>query len=108
MNDRLNMTPGQIHLAEQRWAAAQEVLDINLKQLLENVPHITEIAGTSDTSMLFDFMWASIMKQEQVDPAAHAITVVMCAAAFTRLARASRAEDPLAQLDPDNEDKKGT
>lgn len=107
MSDRLNMTPDQIHLAEQRWAAAQDVLDVNLSQLIKNAPVVAKLAGTADTSMLFDFMWASLMTQEEADPESHKLVVIMCAAAFTRLARAPRAEDPLAQLDPDHEDKKG-
>jgi hypothetical protein len=87
------------------------MLDQHLGMLRNDIPGIADATGITDTSMIFDYMWAAIMKREMMDPDAHKFTQVMCAAAFTRLARlAPRVDDdPLARLENEiNDDDAGT
>lgn len=100
MPDMPQPTPEQIHQLEQRWAFAEQMLDGALEALRHDIPIVSKATGLSDNSIVFDFMHAFIMQQELRVGNSHQFTVAMCAAAMTRLARASRAaEEVLAQLE---------
>jgi len=93
-DDQLHPTPEQIHQLEQRWAYAENALDQILESLRDDIPKVSQATGLSDGSIVFDYMQAFIMTKEK-QGSNHWFTVVMCAAAMTRLARASRADDEL-------------
>lgn len=97
-------TPHQIHLLEQRWAFAEQMLDGILGAIQHDIPVVADVTGLSDGSMTFDYVHAFIVaRQMQGEDPRYA--VFMCAAAITRLARASRADnDLLAQLDKEIKD----
>lgn len=97
----INRDPRRIHGADEMWAEARDHLDKILDEVTKIMPKIyVQAGGNTDASVTFDFMKGYIMKSEQTGGMmAHRVTVLMCAAAITRLVRAPRANDPLAQLD---------
>lgn len=97
-----NRDPQRIHNEEQFWASAQEHLDKVLALLDEKMPEAYEQIGNTDPSVTFSWLRSYIVEAErEYGMVAHLTTVLMCAAAITRLARAPRAETEsiLAQLD---------
>jgi hypothetical protein len=95
-----NTDPRTIHHAEQVWADVSAHLDRVIAMITEQEPQIYLVAGNSDSSVLFDFMKGYIVDAERENGlASHLTTVLMCAAAITRIVRAPRTNDPLAQLD---------
>jgi hypothetical protein len=95
-----NRDPRRIHGAEQMWAQASIHLDRVLAMVHEQEPAIIEnAAGNTDPSVIYDWLKLFIMVAERHGQEAHNTTILMCAAAITRLARAPRVDDPLAQLD---------
>lgn len=92
--------PSHIHGAEQMWAQGSAYLDQVIKHVREHEPAIYGNVGNTDSSVLYDWLKAFIITAEQDgNPTAHDVTILMCAAAITRLVRAPRTDDPLAQLD---------
>ena len=97
-------TVEQIHQMEQRWAYAEQVLDGMLDAFRQDIPKLFEITGLSDGSIAFDYVYTFIMGKE-AQGSDHRFTVALCAAAMTRLARASRAdEELLTRLDKEIND----
>lgn len=100
-----NRDPRRIHGAEQMWAAASRHLDKVIALVhAEESAIIANAAGNSDASVIYDWLKLFIMVAEKDDEPngdqqAHNTTILMCAAAITRLVRAPRINDPLAQLD---------
>lgn len=97
-----NQDPRRIHNEEQFWANAQEHLDKILELVARELPKTQEYIGNTDPSVTFSWLRHYIIDAErEFGMVAHLSTVLMCAAAITRLARAPRAETEniLAQLD---------
>lgn len=97
-----NRDPRRIHNEEQFWAQAQAHLDKVLELVGQQIPHTEAFIGNSDPSVTFSWLRNYIIDAErEYGMVAHLTTVLMCAAAITRLARAPRAETEsiLAQLD---------
>jgi phage gp36-like protein len=95
----LNPTAAQIHEIETRYAVANSMMDTALAALKHDMPIINAAAGLSDASILFDYVLSFIRHRHQVDPTAFVTTEIMCAAAFTKLAQGSSADDILAQYE---------
>lgn len=100
-----NQDPRIIQAADQIYAQANELLAQALAGINEIEPSIYAHAN-DDASVLFDYLKDFIKHTHALGGnRAVAMTTVICAAALTRLARASRVEtDPLAHLDKEIED----
>lgn len=102
-----NREPHRIHNEEQFWAEAGLHLDHVMEMLTAELPEVYRIAGNTDDSVIFSWLRHYIVAAEkEFGPLAHLTTVLMCAAAITRLARAderAKANAVLAQLDKDME-----
>lgn len=101
MPENPNTEPWRIHGAEQVWAQADEHLGKIIANLQLMEPNIYEqAAGNDDASVLYDYLKGFITRSAKTDPGALDTSLLMCAAAITRLVRASRTDtDILAQLD---------
>lgn len=98
----INRDPARIHGAEQVWAQA----NTHLQKIMDHVATLeddiyTAAGGNHDPSVLYDWLKAYIQTAERNGgKPARDVTMLMCAAAITRLVRAPRTtNDPLAQLD---------
>lgn len=98
---RINRDPGRIQAADQMWAEATAHLDKVVNHIRELEPAIIRATGeNTDSSVIFDWLKAYIYRAEtNGGDVAHQVTMAMCAAAITKLVRAPRTDDPLAQLD---------
>lgn len=97
-----NREPHRIHNEDQFNALANEHLDKVVAMITEELPEIYRRAGgNTDSSVVFSYLRSYIIAAEKdFGAAAHLTTVLMCAAAITRLVRAPRTDtDPLAQLE---------
>lgn len=97
-----NRDPHRIHNEEQFYATAGDHLDTMLAKLTEQLPEIHRKAGdNSDPSVVFSWLRSYIVEAEkEFGPGAHLTTILMCAAALTRLVCAPHTDtDPLAQLE---------
>lgn len=97
----VNSDPRRIRAADEMYAQARNHLDKILDTLTTDaLPEVyTATGGNDDASVTFDFLKTYIIKAErEYGESAHQVTILMCAAAMTRLVRASTI-DPLAQLD---------
>lgn len=99
----LNQRPQIIHQTEQVYSRVRNHLDMILAHVRDSEPQLYRIAATDDPSALFDFVKGYILASEREHgQEAHNVTILMCAAAITRLVRASRTdEDTLTQLRKD-------
>lgn len=97
----MNADPRRIHAADEMWTAATDHLDKIIEHVRTMEPNIYRMAQENhDISVLFDWMKMYIISvEEQYGEQAHRMTMLMCAAAVTRLVRAPRTDDVLAQLD---------
>jgi hypothetical protein len=98
----VNRDPARIHGADEMWTQALNHLDKIIAHVKTMEPDIYVMAGeNTDASVLFDWLKGYIKVAENVGGrAAHETTLLMCAAAITKLVRASRTDnDPLTQLD---------
>lgn len=102
---RINRDPRRIHGADEKWTAALNHLGTVMEYIEGIEPMIYSAGGNTDASVLFDFMAGYIQKAEQAGGLqAQIMTRFMCAAAITKLVRASRTtstDDTLAQLERD-------
>jgi hypothetical protein len=99
-----NKDPRRIHTEDQFWADAGVHLDKVLAEVREKLPEIYEEGGNTDSSVVFAWLRHYIITAErQWGPVAHLTTVLMCAAAITRLVGAPLTNDVLAQLEKDME-----
>jgi hypothetical protein len=96
-----NRDPKRVHGADQLWAEASIHLDKIIAYVRTQESDIyTEAGGNHDPSVLYDWMKGYIMAAEvSGGRAARHMTLLMAAASITRLTRAPRVDDPLAQLD---------
>lgn len=97
-----NRDPHRIHNEEQFYATAGNHLDKVLAMLTEQLPEIQRKAGdNTDPSVVFSWLRNYIVEAEKdFGPLAHLTTILVCAAATTRLVCAPHTDtDPLAQLD---------
>lgn len=109
-----NNRPEVVHHAEQMWGRADEQLQKILDHTEGMLPVIYENAGgNTDISALYDYWKAYIQVAENTgatisaalgmdENPAHTMTILVCAAALTRLMRADdrmRADTVLAQLE---------
>jgi hypothetical protein len=93
-------TAEDIHHMEQQWAIANAKLDEFLAVLRHDIPVVKKVSGLTDDSIAFSYMWGFIKKSHaEGGSSAVKMTEVMCAAAFTRLVRATRAEDDMSQFE---------
>jgi hypothetical protein len=96
-----NLDPKRIHAADEIYTTARNHLDKIIAHVKEMEPDIYTVAGNADASVLYDWLkgYIAVAERNGGKPA-HEVTLLMCAAAITRLVRASRTDnDPLAQLD---------
>lgn len=95
--------PAHIHGAEQMWAQASAYLDVIIKQVRMREPMIYGAVENTDSSVLYEWLKCFILGAEAGggdNPTPHEVTILMCAAAITKLVRAPRTtDDTLAQLD---------
>jgi DNA topoisomerase VI subunit A len=103
-----NRDPRRIHAADKMYAQARNHLDKIIEHVKELEPDIYTVSGNTDSSVLYDWLKGYIKVAEDKaselseaqGKAARDMTLLMCAAAITRLVWASRTDnDPLAQLD---------
>ena len=96
-----NDDPRRVHAAEQAWATTQSQLENVINMFRNAEGDIYQHAQNTDDSVLFDYIKGYIITAEnEQGHAGHIMTVIMCAAALTKLVRAPRTtDDPLAQLD---------
>lgn len=102
MNDDPNKDPAIISMADQAWSIGQMYLDRFLDAVRALEPELYKEVENSDASVLYDYLKQYIKTCEDTDNSpygGHTMTRVMCAAAITRLARAPRADDPLAHYE---------
>lgn len=96
-----NRDPSRIHGADEMWTAALNHLDkiiAHVKTMEDDI--YTVAGGNHDASVLYDWLKGYIMVAEtKGGQQARNMTLLMAAAAITRLVRAPRTDDPLAQLD---------
>lgn len=87
--------------ADQQWQHAQKHLDQQIEYVTGIQDKLAEfVGGNTDASVIYDYMKDYIIRAEITFGAVgHLSTVCMAAAAITRLVRAPRTENPLAQLD---------
>src|SRR4051812_32793208 len=88
MSNPLDFTPDQVARMEQAWAHASEVLDGMIDSArIECAKVVKDATGMTDRSVLFDYVLYQIGLAERDNPLhGHVMTMVMCAAAVTRLA----------------------
>jgi hypothetical protein len=99
-SDNPNRDPRRIHNEEQFYADATVHLNRVLAMLDREMPDIFAEIGNSDPSVTFSWLRNYIVEAEkEFGMAAHLTTVLMCAAAITRLVGAPPTDDVLAQLD---------
>jgi hypothetical protein len=104
MTQSPNEDPRRIHIAEQMWATMSQRLDQIIEYVRSEEPQIYEVGGNTDASVLFDWMKYYIVTNERAfGEQAEVMTLLMCAAAITRLVRAPLTDDVLAQLDKEIE-----
>jgi hypothetical protein len=101
--------PRRIQDTEQMWAQATEHVDSILAFVRRQEPLIyAKVGGNTDISVLFDWFKAYIQVAEnQGGQEQHNATIVICAAALTRLMRQDDLTDArtvLAQLERDMTD----
>lgn len=93
-------TPEQARAAEERWTAVSQSLDLAMDSLRYDAPTVAEHVGMTADSALFEYvLWVLHRKQ-------HRTVLLLCAAAFVRLGRMEKPQDPLAELDfePEGDD----
>ena len=97
----INVQASRIAQADQFWAAGQSALNDFIDWVRAREDHIAEAAGgNTDASVVFDWLKGYIQTAEAMGgKQAHDMTVGMCAVAITKLVRAPRTNDILAQLD---------
>lgn len=95
-----NREPHRIHNEDQFWAEAGTHLDKVMQMIGEKLPEIYDEGGNTDPSVLFSWLRHYIVQAERdYGMVAHLTTVLMCAAAITRLVEAPSTNDVLAHLD---------
>lgn len=99
--NNVNRDPARIHGADEMWTQALNQLDKIIAYIRTLEADIyTEAGENTDASVLYDWLKAYIKKAEDNGgQVARDSTMLMAAAAITRLVRAPRTDDPLAQLD---------
>jgi hypothetical protein len=108
--EEVNRDPARIHGADEMWTSALNRLDKIVAYIRTMEPDIYTAAGENhDSSVLYDWLKGYIMIAEtRGGRVARQTTTLMCAAALTKLVRAPRTDDPLAQLDwkePEDDDQ---
>lgn len=78
----MSATPEQVHHAEQDWAMAQDIVNRMLNAIRTDIPFVERVAGTSDSSAVFDYTVSMLVRFNVKHPGRLAI---LCAAALTRL-----------------------
>lgn len=104
MPDPHNLDPARIHGADEMYAQARNHLDKIIAYVRQQESNIYAMAGNTDTSVLYDWFRAYIKQAENhggqaMQKHARDTTLLMCAAALTRLVRDTRTDATLAQLD---------
>lgn len=90
----------QMAAMKRRWDNANQQLDTILDHFMnEMLPMVEQETQIYDAAMTFEYFLQFILKAD--GEGRFAVTEIMCAAAFTRLARAPRANEDnlLAQLE---------
>jgi hypothetical protein len=94
----------EIHVMEQQWPTADAKLDEQLERLRQGIPNLEQEIGLTGGSVLFAYMRGFLLQSRLVHGlGAVEATEIMCAAAFTRLARATGAEDDMSQFEYESE-----
>lgn len=100
-----NLDPKRIHAADEMYTQARNHLDRIMAHVRTMEPNIYGTAGNRDSSVLYDWLKGYILVAEKGGGEnAHKMTVLMCAAALTRLVRDERTDATLAELDKEIED----
>lgn len=99
-----NQDPRRIQAADQMYAEADLILTQVLAGIREIEPSIYKHAN-HDASVLFDYLKSFINRAHTIGgERSEAVTLVVCAAALTKLARAPRVEsNPLAHLEDEGD-----
>ena len=89
-----------IHDMEQQWPMASEQLNRELEALRAGIPELEKQFGLSAPTITFAYMRGFLLKARlQYGMSSVIDTEIMCAAAFTELTRAPRAEDDMASFE---------
>lgn len=95
-----NRDPRRIHAADEMYTAARNHLDKIMAHVKEMEPDIYLVGGNDDSSVLYDWLRTYIRVAEDMGGEnARKVTLIMCAAAITRLVRDERTDAALAELD---------
>lgn len=100
-----NLDPRRIRAADEIYAQARNHLDKIIEHVHEMESDIYTVSGNRDSSVLYDWLKGYIQIAERNGgQKAHDITLLMCAAAITRLVRDERTDATLAELDKELDD----
>lgn len=84
----------QLNRLEQKWHNANTILERVMETLKADIPALEAHFGQSDAAITYDWAMHCILNSYKTNPeTAQKQTQLLCAAALTRLARASRIED---------------